>query len=74
MSTQLEVTLFNQPAGMLSIEGPLRSPEDWSFTYHPDYLRAKAPALSVSMPLRDAPGPSACAPKTLHNRKRNRKQ
>lgn len=61
MSAPLEVTLFGQPAGTLSLAGPLRSPEDWSFAYHADYLRAQAPALSVSMPLRDAPWRGAVA-------------
>ena len=52
MSDVLAVELFGQPVGTLAIAGPLRSPEDWVFTYHPDYLQSGAPALSVSLPLR----------------------
>ena len=34
MIERLEVELFGQAAGTLEISGPLRSPEDWTFTYH----------------------------------------
>ena len=55
MIERLEVELFGQPAGTLEISGALRSPEDWAFTYHRDHVRAGAPALSVTMPLREEP-------------------
>ncbi|TWT21099.1 type II toxin-antitoxin system HipA family toxin [Luteimonas marina] len=55
MIERLDVELFGQPAGMLEISGPLRRPEDWTFTYHREYIRAGAPALSVTMPLREEP-------------------
>ena len=55
MIERLEVELFGQPAGVLEISGPLRSPEGWRFTYRDEYLQAGAPALSVTMPLREAP-------------------
>lgn len=61
MIERLEVELFGQPAGELVISGPLRSPEDWMFTYGVEYLRAGAPALSVTMPLREAPWVGAVA-------------
>lgn len=53
MIDRLEVELFGEPAGELRISGPLRSPEDWSFRYQPDYIAAGAPGLSVTMPPRD---------------------
>src|SRR3546814_7285727 len=55
MIERLEVELFGQPVGALAISGPLRSPEDWTFAYRRDYLQSGAPALSVTMPLREAP-------------------
>ena len=62
MNERLEVFLFDQPAGSLEISGPLRSPEDWTFTYHQDYLHADTPvALSVSLPLRETPHVGAVA-------------
>lgn len=61
MIERLEVELFGLPAGDLAISGPLRSPEDWTFTYHEGYVRAGAPALSVTMPLREAPWVGAVA-------------
>ena len=61
MIERLEVELFGQPAGELAISGPLRSPEDWTFTYREDYLRAGAPAISVTLPLREAPWAGAVA-------------
>ena len=62
MSERLQVFLFDQPAGSLEISGALRSPEDWTFTYHQDYLHADTPvALSVSLPLREAPHVGAVA-------------
>ncbi|HEY4530682.1 MAG TPA: type II toxin-antitoxin system HipA family toxin [Luteimonas sp.] len=53
MIDRLEVELFGQPAGVLSISGTLRSPEDWTFRYDGAYVDAGAPALSVTMPLRE---------------------
>ena len=61
MIERLEVELFGQAAGTLEISGPLRSPEDWTFTYHREYIRAGAPALSVTMPLREDPWVGAVA-------------
>ena len=61
MIERLEVELFGQAAGTLEISGPLRSPEDWTFTYHREYIRAGAPALSVTMPLREDPWTGAVA-------------
>ena len=62
MNARLEVFLFDQPAGSLEISGPMRSPEDWTFTYHQDYLNADTPvALSVSLPLRETPHVGAVA-------------
>ena len=37
MIERLEVELFGLPAGTLEISGPLRSPENWVFTYHEAY-------------------------------------
>src|SRR3546814_20709536 len=54
MIERLEVELFGQPVGALAISGPLRSPEDWTFAYRRDYLQSGAPALSVTMPMREA--------------------
>lgn len=61
MIERLEVELFGQPAGRLEISGPLRSPDDWVFTYLRDHVRAGAPALSVTMPLREEPWTGAVA-------------
>lgn len=61
MTTRLQVTLFGAQVGELAISGPLRSPEDWSFTYDAGYLASAAPALSVSLPLRAAPHVGAVA-------------
>ena len=61
MTERLEVELFGQSAGTLEISGPLRSPEDWAFTYHQAYVRAGAPALSVTMPVREAAWTGAVA-------------
>ena len=56
MSDVLDVELFGRLAGTVAISGPLRSPEDWAFTYREDYLQSGAAvALSVTMPLREAP-------------------
>lgn len=51
MSDSLSVCLFDRPVGDLALlDG--RSPEDWYFTYRPDYLGLPTPvALSVSLPL-----------------------
>ncbi len=52
----LHVRLFDRHVGKLSIEGEVRSPEDWQFRYAPEYLDASRPvALSVSLPLRAEP-------------------
>ena len=52
MTDSLKVTLFDQPIGDLAIAG-VQSPEDWSFTYQPDYLASPTPVpLSVAIPLR----------------------
>ena len=52
----LTVELFDRLVGDVSIAGTLRSPEDWSFRYRPEYLAATAPVpLSASLPLQDAP-------------------
>lgn len=62
MSERLQVWLFEQLAGTLELSGPLRSPEDWAFTYHQDYLQSDTPvALSVTLPLREAPHAGAVA-------------
>src|SRR3546814_3711558 len=61
MIERLEVELFGQPVGALAISGPLRSPEDWTFAYRRDYLQSGAPALSVTMLLREAPWVGAVA-------------
>lgn len=61
MIERLEVELFGQSAGTLEISGPLRSPEDWAFTYHEAYVHSGAPALSVTMPVREAPWDGAVA-------------
>ncbi|MEO6228230.1 MAG: type II toxin-antitoxin system HipA family toxin [Thermomonas sp.] len=61
MIGQLEVELFGQPVGTLAIFGALRSPEDWTFAYRVDYLKSGAPALSVTMPLREEPWLGAVA-------------
>lgn len=56
MSAPLAVRLFDRLAGHVSIVGPLRSPEDWTFVYEGPYLAAANPVpLSVSMPLRVEP-------------------
>jgi serine/threonine-protein kinase HipA len=58
----LHVRLFDRHVGELSIEGELRSPEDWQFRYAPEYLDAAQPvALSVSLPLRIEPFRGAVA-------------
>lgn len=62
MSDRLQVSLFGQPLGEVAIAGPLRSPEDWTFHYHRGYLQSGAAvALSVSLPLREAPHVGAVA-------------
>ncbi len=62
MNDLLEVELFGRAIGTLSIDGPLRSPEDWTFAYHADYLRSPAAiALSVGLPLRPQPFTGAVA-------------
>lgn len=54
MSDRLDVYLHDHNAGLLTIDGPLRSPEEWAFTYAPDYLaRPDSVALSASLPLRE---------------------
>lgn len=52
MSDCLHVALFDLPVGEVTIAGPLRTPEDWSFAYDPQYLASAAPvSLSVQLPL-----------------------
>ncbi len=56
MSDRLAVELFGHAIGEVAIAGSLRSPEDWSFAYDPKHLVSNHPfALSVALPLRDAP-------------------
>jgi serine/threonine-protein kinase HipA len=56
VSDRLQVHLFDLAAGEVAIAGKVRSPEDWSFAYGPDYLASTAPVpLSVSLPLRPEP-------------------
>jgi len=53
MADQLEVRLHGRLAGVLSIDGESRSPEDWRFRYADDYLGAdQRMAVSVSLPVR----------------------
>lgn len=52
MNDFLKVSLFDRPVGDLAIIGA-RNPEDWYFTYEPDYLTSTTPVpLSVSLPLK----------------------
>lgn len=54
--TVLAVDLFGKPIGDVAVASALPVPEDWTFTYDPEYLRRPAPvALSVSLPLRVEP-------------------
>lgn len=56
MTDSLHVSLFDHPVGELNIQGPVRAPEDWKFAYAPQYVHhARAVALSVSLPVRNAP-------------------
>lgn len=56
MTDSLHVSLFDQPVGELSVLGSVRAPEDWRFAYDTKYARRDgAIALSVSLPVRDAP-------------------
>jgi serine/threonine-protein kinase HipA len=57
----LDVEFFGEPVGTLTIDGPLRGPEDWSFAYRHEYVRAGGPELSVTLPLREAPWRGAVA-------------
>lgn len=53
MSEFLAVELCGLPIGTLGIEGPLRSPEDWTFRYlAAPGSASRAEALSLSMPRR----------------------
>src|SRR5690348_1000333 len=62
MTDSLHVSLFDHPVGDLNVHGSLRAPEDWRFAYAPQYVhRARAVALSVSLPVRDAPFQGAVA-------------
>lgn len=62
MTDRLQVSLFDHPVGELSMQGPVRAPEDWRFAYAPQYVhRARAVGLSVSLPVRDAPYEGAVA-------------
>lgn len=55
MSESLPVYLHGRFAGRLEIDGPLRSPEDWRFTYDAGREDATGAALSISMPFRSEP-------------------
>ena len=56
MTDQLTVALFDQAVGVLAVSEPAHSPEDWTFSYHPEYLVSNAALpLSVGLPLRDEP-------------------
>lgn len=64
--SRLAVHLFGRHCGELAIDdGGLRAPEDWRFTYDPQYLgdETVAPpvALSVSLPLQAEPHAGAVA-------------
>src|SRR5690348_7034614 len=62
MTDSLHVSLFDHPVGELNVHGSSRAPEDWRFAYAPQYVhRARAVALSVSLPVRDAPFQGAVA-------------
>lgn len=62
MTDSLHVSLFDHPVGELHIQGSARAPEDWRFAYAPKYVhRPRAVALSVSLPVRDAPFEGAVA-------------
>jgi serine/threonine-protein kinase HipA len=62
MTDTLHVRLFDRHVGTLVIEGDIRAPEDWRFTYDADYLNSSQPvALSVSLPLRAEPFAGAIA-------------
>jgi len=62
MTDSLHVSLFARPVGELDMRGPVRAPEDWRFAYAPQYAhRARPVALSVSLPVRDAPFEGAVA-------------
>lgn len=55
MNDSLLVTMFDQPIGELAITGA-RSPEEWHFTYQPDYLASSTLVpLSVALPPRADP-------------------
>lgn len=58
MTGRLSVELCGQPIGTLGIEGPMRSPEDWTFGYLAAAAGASHPralSLSLSMPWREEP-------------------
>src|SRR3546814_19179469 len=56
LNDRLRVELFGRQAGELAITGTLHSPEDWTFSYHDDYLASDQPlALSVALSLLAAP-------------------
>ena len=62
MTEQLTVALFDRPIGLLAVNEPSPSPEDWTFTYLPGYLDSGAPVpLSVAMALRSEPYSGAVA-------------
>jgi len=53
MADRLDVSLFGRLVGILTIHGPLRSPEDWVFQYLPDHLSGNPGSpVSVRMPVR----------------------
>lgn len=53
---ELSVFLHNRPCGILGIDN-----ERMSFSYLPDYIAAKGPAISVSMPIDQQTWPDAIA-------------
>ena len=55
MSDSLTVRLHGQRVGGLEISGPLRSPEDWQFTYDDAAAGVSPLGLSLSLPIRPAP-------------------
>ncbi|MBS0213459.1 MAG: type II toxin-antitoxin system HipA family toxin [Proteobacteria bacterium] len=55
MREELNVSMFGRWIGTLAIEGELRSPEEWSFTYDAEAVARGGAALSVSLPLRVEP-------------------
>lgn len=53
MTDRADVRLFGRRAGSVWLEGEAVIPESWRFAYTADYVESAAPALSVSLPLRE---------------------